>query len=58
MKDFRFLSPALARRFARNARTRGYAVKVSGPIVTVDRVDAQMRALVRRHAAVPVEGAR
>lgn len=51
---FRFLSELQARRFARNARGRGYTVKVAGRIVTVDQDDAQLRLLVQRYAGVKV----
>lgn len=56
MNTFRFLSETWARRFARNARGRGYAVKVAGHVVTVDPVDRRLSELVRRYAGVPIEG--
>lgn len=49
---FRFLSESWARRFARNARGRGYQVKQSGQLVTVYQDDAQLRALVQAYAGV------
>lgn len=54
MITYRFLSPGWARRFARNARGRGYVVRIAGATVTVDQVDNQLRLLVQRYAGVAV----
>lgn len=56
MKMYRFPTEGMARRFARNARSRGYTAQVNGRTVTVDRVDPQMRLLVQRYVGLPVEG--
>ena len=54
MNAYRFPTEGMARRFARNARGRGYAVKVAGCVVRVERGDAQLRLLVQRYAGMRV----
>ena len=58
MNVYGFPSAGYARRFRRNARSRGYAVKLDGRLVTVDRVDAQMRLLVQRYVGMRVNDAK
>jgi len=56
MTVYQLPTDVMAKRFARNARSRGYVVKVAGRLVTVDRVDAQFVALVERYAGLRVNG--
>ena len=49
MTVYRFPTEGLARRFTRNARGRGYTVKVAGCLARVDRADAQLRLLAQRY---------
>lgn len=54
MTVYRFPTEGMARRFTRNARSRGYAAQVAGCAVRVDRVDPQLRLLVQRYAGLKV----
>ena len=55
MKVFQFPTAGMARRFTRNARGRGYTVKVDARLVSVDPADAQLRLLVQRYAGLKVK---
>lgn len=57
MNVYRFPSPSYARRFARNARGRGYTAKVDGRRVAVGEADAQLRLLLRAYVGLRVDGA-
>ena len=56
MTAYGFPTQGMARRFTRNARGRGYVVKVAGCVATiVSEADAQLRLLVRAYVGLKVK---
>ena len=57
MKSYRFPTEGMARRFARNARSRGMTAQVAGRLVTVSE-HPQLALLAQSYAGLRIKGER